>query len=708
MKIVILGTASTTDIKNIIVERQVNSEVNIYSSISDFIKDSSLRVSSATKIDRFIVLQSAFDNIQKDELSMTLNSFNDYLSAYYPSSKLVTILQDDDILQIASNSLISENMLNLKLYPFLVSHVVKVSSLGLDELRKIYSVPVKITLNNTQVVGDVINSSNKIQDADIPKEENENKSKKRGLFHKLKQRKKKSVGIEKKEILMNPIGQLANETIGIDKVIQDSNDINQLNNENKQNNNNIIYNDIDSYIEDSNIDYDNIDSFNENNNTNYDNINSFNEDNDINYDNIDSFNENNNTNYDNINSFNEDNDINYDNIDSSNENNNTNHVNINSFNEDNNINNNDINSFNEDSCINYDAIGQLENDIKISNNNVKEDCSDSKKLLNNIRQQSLSDSEIIKNTLENLDKFTDDIKKDNDIVEINISENNDDNFYTDDIEKVEVENNNNDLGDISDILEKFNEVNKPKVIEKIINISDKKLYRNGVRTIIVTGDRRSGITTTSLNLAKHYSKGSRTLYVDFDIKNRGFLSCINLADLLREEEIIYDGLKYLNRTRNLTNLSYKTKLGFESLVSLYGTEIDIEQIKTIQSILSIQNYYETVIVDCPIDYISCLEELSLNAEIVICCDNTMTGRINIVLALSDIKSNIVSSSMSRGKYIITKGSESEFISHMNYIKEIFNLGDENISEDGFERSYDWSSLGIINISNGIDILTSLL
>lgn len=665
MKIVILGTASTTDIKNIIVERQVNSEVNIYSSISDFIKDSSLRVSSATKIDRFIVLQSAFDNIQKDELSMTLNSFNDYLSAYYPSSKLVTILQDDDILQIASNSLISENMLNLKLYPFLVSHVVKVSSLGLDELKKIYAVPVKITLN-TQVVEDVINNSNKVQDADIPKEENENKSKKRGLFHKLKQRKKKSAGIEKKEILMNPIGQLANETIDIDKMIQDSNDINQLNNENKQDNNNIIYNGTNSINEDKDINYNKINSFNADNSNDYDNKSFYNEDNNINYDDINSFNEG---------------------ID---------------------INNNGLNSFDEDSSINYDAIIKLENDIKNSNNNVKEDCSDSEELLNNIRQQSSSDSEIIKNTLENLDKFTDDIKKDNDIVEINISENNDDTFCTDDIEKVEVENNNNDLGDISDILEKFNEVNKPKVIEKIINISDKKLYRNGVRTIIVTGDRRSGITTTSLNLAKHYSKASRTLYVDFDIKNRGFLSCINLADLLREEEIIYDGLKYLNRTRNLTNLSYKTKLGFESLVSLYGTEISIEQIKTIQSILSIQNYYETVIVDCPIDYISCLEELSLNSEIVICCDNTATGRINIVLALSDIKSNIVSSSMSRGKYIITKGSESDFISHMNYIKEIFNLGDENISEDGFERSYDWSSLGIINISNGIDILTSLL
>ncbi|HBE9444529.1 hypothetical protein [Clostridioides difficile] len=674
MKIVILGTTSTTDIKNIIVERQVNSEVNVYSSISDFIKDASLHVSSATKIDRFIILQSAFENLQMEELSMTLNSFNDYLSAYYPSSKLITVLQDDDMLQIASNSLISENMLNLKLYPLLVSQVVKLSSLSLDELRKIYAVPVKVTLN-TEVLEDVINSSDEVQDVEIQKKETEHKSKKRGIFHKLKhkkQKRNKSVDIEKKEILMNPIGQLTNEAIDTDKIIQDSNNVSQLNDEYKQDDNNIICNDI-------NICDSDIKQLNNNKNIVNDDIEYFNDnikriDNNLEFFHI-------------IKHVNNDNNI---------FNNDSKHVNF-----DNKHVNNDNNIFDND-------INQSENDMKNSDNNVKNDSSDSKALINNIRQQSLSDSKNIKSTLENLDKFTDDIKKDNHIVEINISENTEDTFCLDDIEKVEVESNNNDLGDISDILEKFNEVNKPKIIEKIINISDKKTYRNGVRTIIVTGDRRSGITTTSLELAKHFNKEGRTLYVDFDIKNRGFLSYINIADLLNEEEIIHDGLKYLNKTKNLTNLSYKTKLGFESLVSLYGTEIGFEQIKTIQSILSIQNYYETVIVDCPIDYINYLEELSLNSEIVICCDNTITGRINIVLALSDIKSNIVSSSMSRGKYIITRGSENDFINHMNYIKEIFNLEDENISEYGFERSYDWTSLSIINISNGIEALTSLL
>ncbi|HBF1820580.1 TPA: hypothetical protein KNT04_002559 [Clostridioides difficile] len=682
MKIVILGTTSTTDIKNIIVERQVNSEVNVYSSISDFIKDASLHVSSATKIDRFIILQSAFENLQMEELSMTLNSFNDYLSAYYPSSKLITVLQDDDMLQIASNSLISENMLNLKLYPLLVSQVVKVSSLSLDELRKVYAIPVKVTLN-TEVLEDVINSSDEVQDVDIQKKENEHKSKKRGIFHKLKQKKQKrnkSVDIEKKEILMNPIGQLTNEAIDINKIIQDSNNVSQLNDEYKQDNNNIICNDINVYNSD-------IKQLNENENIINDDIEYFNDDIKCIDNNLDDFYMVKHVDYNNKH-VSSDNNIFY------NDNKHANYDNEHLNNNNNNIFNNDIN--------------QSENDIKNIDSNVKNNSSDSKDLINNIRQQSLSDSKNIKSTLENLDKFTDDIKRDNEIMEINISENTEDTFCLDDIEKVEVESNNNDLGDISDILEKFNEVNKPKIIEKIINISDKKTYRNGVRTIIVTGDRRSGITTTSLELAKHFNKEGRTLYVDFDIKNRGFLSYINIADLLNEEEIIYDGLKYLNKTKNLTNLSYKTKLGFESLVSLYGTEIGFEQIKTIQSILSIQNYYETVIVDCPIDYINYLEELSLNSEIVICCDNTITGRINIVLALSDIKSNIVSSSMSRGKYIITKGSENDFINHMNYIKEIFNLEDENISEYGFERSYDWTSLSLINISNGIETLTSLL
>ncbi|HBG5344184.1 TPA: hypothetical protein KQG29_001548 [Clostridioides difficile] len=687
MKIVIVGTASTNDIKNIIVERQVNSEVNVYSSISDFIKDASLRVSSATKIDRFIILQNAFDNLQMEELSMTLNSFNDYLSAYYPSSKLITILQDDDILQIASNSLISENMLNLKLYPLLVSQIVKVSSLNLDELRKIYAVPINVNLN-TEVVEDVINNSDEVQDVEIPEGEIENKQKKRGLFYKLKQKKQKKnkpLDIEKKDILMNPIGQLTNDNTN--KIMQDSNDVNLSNNEYTQDINKIIYNDVEYFDND-------IEQFNNDNNYLIDDNKQFNSNNNIfNIDNK-QFNDNNNiSNIDNK-QFNDNNDIS--NIDSK------------QFNDNNNISNIDNEQFNDNVNIFDDDINQSENDMKISNNNVKDDSSNNKDLINKIKQQDLSDLKNIKNTLENLDKFTDDIKKDNDIVEINISENMEDTFCLDDIEKVEVESNNNDLGDISDILEKFNEVNKPKIIEKIINISDKKSYRNGVRTIIVTGDRRSGITTTSLELAKHFNKEGRTLYVDFDIKNRGFLSYINIADLLNEEEIVHDGLKYLNKAKNLTNLSYKTKLGFESLVSLYGTEIGVEQIKIIQSILSIQNYYKTVIVDCPFDYINYLEELSLNSEIVICCDNTNTGRINIVLALSDIKSNIVSSSMSRGKYIITRGSENDFINHMNYIKEIFNLEDENISEDGFERSYDWTSLNLINISNGIETLTSLL
>lgn len=230
-----------------------------------------------------------------------------------------------------------------------------------------------------------------------------------------------------------------------------------------------------------------------------------------------------------------------------------------------------------------------------------------------------------------------------------------------------------------------------KVVERVVNIgSTKRNYRNGVRTVIVTGDRKVGVTKTALNMCKHYAKIESTLYVDFDLDRKGSLLYFGLENLIEEEEHVHNGLNYLNNIGVLKNIVYTfPKGGFDCLVSMYGTDFENSKIQSIQQLLASQREYKTLVIDCPMDKLHHLEDLLFYAEVFICTETNLPNVLNTVLGLISTTDNekLLSLLFNSGHYFITSDGElQEFKENMRYVIDTFSLEDETIN---------WGSIPVI-------------
>ncbi len=232
------------------------------------------------------------------------------------------------------------------------------------------------------------------------------------------------------------------------------------------------------------------------------------------------------------------------------------------------------------------------------------------------------------------------------------------------------------------------EVVVEKVVQKIVKVGGNLAYRDNIRCVIVTGDRRSGVTTTALNLASRYANTSKTLYVDFDIERKGSIALLGLDTIIDEPEHIQKGMAFIKDKKMLDHITYKyTAKNFDCLLSMYGVEVDTNQLSVVQSVLSVQRTYDTVIVDCPIKYLGLLTDLCINAEVVFCVEDNYSGVLNTIFALSEFDDSSVSPFISKGRYFSKNGDKVKIEHHMEYIDDIFSLG---------EGRYNWAKMPIYN------------
>ncbi|HFL3696581.1 TPA: hypothetical protein ACG3QY_001691 [Clostridioides difficile] len=637
MKIVILGKKTATKLKNVIEKKQDGTSITVYSTINEFVTDYNLRKKNATKIDRFIVLQDTFNEIKEEELDSLLNTFNNYLCKYHPSSKVISLIKNTFILEHITDKLFSPTMLHIHIEKAInYNDIINIATLNINELSKKYKTTLDSFSSDKGILEEDV--SNPIEEQNPNQIEDNKEQPKKKLFGIFGKNPKNKINTPKVNLFLSPIGQIT---------------------------------DFEKTSTQNNVDISNRSSS----------------------------------------------------ISSTNE-----------F-EQEIISLSDVS--NEDD-IQIEAIGQT---ISVPNNNLVEDLIvkadnlenkfDKSILEDNVQEETIVDNTFhdineniqidnVDKALEELNEFAINAKNAGDIIDIVINNKSINNASINNTEDnlEEVDTLSDDLGDISSMVEKFEEAKKPKVIEKkeiiekIITVKGKNISSDGIRIIVVTGDRRSYITTTAFKLAKHFSETSQVLYVDFDIKNKGLLSYLDLYDLLYSDPVVQQGIKNLRKSTNLTKLTYKTKFGFDSLLSTYDVNVTEEDICKVQSILTIQKYYKTLIIDCPIAYIKNLKEILFQSEVLICCDNNDSGRINTLISLSSLNSSPVASSLYRGKYIISNGTNSEFAEHMNYLRQIFCLANESVSYDEnsstISTSYDWSSLEFINIKDSINPLIEIL
>jgi hypothetical protein len=248
------------------------------------------------------------------------------------------------------------------------------------------------------------------------------------------------------------------------------------------------------------------------------------------------------------------------------------------------------------------------------------------------------------------------------------------------------------------IVEKVIEVERIVEVQKVVNIgSNRPKYKNGVRTIIVTGDRKTGATKTAINMAAHYAKEHETLYVDFDLVRKGSLLYLGIEQVVSAEDHVQNGLFTLNNLNSLPNVVYySSKGGFSCLLSSFGEEVKEEKLANVVSILAVQREYKTMIIDCPFENLHLLSDIILYSEVIACVTAEPSCALNTIIALSDIDvdTRVSTALANNSQYLLTRGSRDDFKQSMSYFQDLFSL------DEGEE--YDWTKLNLLGTMENFD------
>lgn len=264
------------------------------------------------------------------------------------------------------------------------------------------------------------------------------------------------------------------------------------------------------------------------------------------------------------------------------------------------------------------------------------------------------------------------------------------------------------FGDNLDSLMKDYEESNKKVVEKVVERVVEKVVtinsgesgfrnKNGIKILVITGDRRVGSTKLALNLANMYSKREKVLYVDFDRFRHGSLGYLDLDTILEEEEHVQNGLNHLKSLNILPNvLHLYRKGGFFTLLSMYGTDINDKQMIQAQEVLSKQREFTTIIIDCPLENIYLLRDILYLSHILICAEDDKVGIVNLMTMLGSCcgEEKFLSAIYDRAYYVVgRKGNVDNFRSILHEVLDLFEI-----------ELFDWNNIEVLGTLKGTKLL----
>lgn len=222
------------------------------------------------------------------------------------------------------------------------------------------------------------------------------------------------------------------------------------------------------------------------------------------------------------------------------------------------------------------------------------------------------------------------------------------------IKNTAVKDNENDVKDIEYISENISVSGNYSVVLKS---DDKKVS-------IVMGLKGSGATYYVVDLSMKYVKeGKKVLIIDLDLKNNGILSFI-------------DTKKFYNLGCNKGIL--KNKVYTEDGVDILSNGYDNLDSFNVNDLLtgSIINNYDVVLVDIPLEDISCInDDIFTNCNVIMCCISDLSKLIETSAMLYD--RSIVS--FNKEKYI----SNSAFVANKNIsVDDVNTLKSEMLFPNG--------------------------
>ena len=197
------------------------------------------------------------------------------------------------------------------------------------------------------------------------------------------------------------------------------------------------------------------------------------------------------------------------------------------------------------------------------------------------------------------------------------------------------------------VLERVVEKEVVKVVEKeVVKEVIKEVETSGVlsslmkgklsKVILVTGDRGSGVTTTALDIAMEFAKKTKVLYFDGDTELHGLLNYIDYNEFKKYDQQHMQGVKICKSSKAFCNCALRYDTNLDILTSDFGVEVSNDELIVTQSVVAeISNNYNVIVVDAPIDRLNCFQDLILQGNVVLCCEATKRGYMNMLCKIED-------------------------------------------------------------------------
>lgn len=259
---------------------------------------------------------------------------------------------------------------------------------------------------------------------------------------------------------------------------------------------------------------------------------------------------------------------------------------------------------------------------------------------------------------------------------------------------IEAVSEGDDLGisDIDSMQKAYQEQTTPtveKIVERLVPMSGGR-GKNGVRYIIITGDRRSGVTRCALQLAAYWAKKQATLFVDCDIARRGSLAYLDLDDILDCQDMVCNGLGCFKKLSNLTNLTYRDmKHKFDCLISVYNNDLTGKDLEDVSLLIGAQRDYSVVILDCPLEQLPHVHSLLPYSDIYMCVESNYLSLLNTIIGvttLEDLTKEDMLAMYNGMKYLVTKGFDQQmFDGSMQLVADLFDFR---------SAEFDWSDIPV--------------
>lgn len=231
-------------------------------------------------------------------------------------------------------------------------------------------------------------------------------------------------------------------------------------------------------------------------------------------------------------------------------------------------------------------------------------------------------------------------------------------------------------------------VEKEKIVEKPVYVNGSKgsasklqLVTKGIESaiIVVTGDRRSGVTTLATKIATMFAQKLKVLYVDMDTERQGSLIHIGINELANEDDTVQRGLELIKSAKMLQHMAYcSSAVKYDSLVSIGEEKVKDEQLDIVGDVIMVQDIYNVVVVDCPFEKLHIIPDVVSVSNVIVCLEEDIGAIKNTTNFFEGIELPLKHKRTlyNNMNYCITRGSNNQYPAMFKQVNEFFETDDE--------------------------------